>query len=648
MRYDVTKFLFIGLAADKTPFFAKAQEAGIIHFIDAGVAAKAPLPPFIQELDKSIKILQKADPAVAEGKNEADKSCVAKIIALSCAIESLEEEERLLGLEIARIAIFGDFSKEDLDGIAKGGKRSLQFFSARQGSAFEGKTAESFLPDELFYVGQEHGLDYFVAVTKERHHYPHLVEMFIDRPLGDLKERLQDVQAAIKEKKAELSSYKSSCPALKRLLASEIDEHHLHAAKKCASSPLEEDRLFAVQGWVPAHRHQDLAELTASFHVDAIEVTIDAGEEVPTYLENGGLAKIGEDLVQLYDTPSKQDKDPSLWVLFSFLLFFSMIIGDGGYGLILLSFALYYRYRHQPMHGAKQRFLQLGTLLGFSCIAWGLLTTSFFGIEIAPDSSLRKVSLLHWLVEKKADYHVGKQDAVYDEWLRSYPDVAEAAGGHHFLMKAAKTSGSGALHYEAYGKFADNVLMELALIVGVIHLSIAMGRTLRRNWAHLGWIIVLAGGYLYAPHFLSASSMLHYAFGIAPSFGADYGLPLVYGGMILAVAAALYQHKLLGLIEATLIIQIFGDVLSYLRLYALGLSGALLTATMNDLAGAVPIAFGVLIWIFGHSINIVLALMGGVIHGLRLNFLEWYHYCFEGGGKLFSPLCKIDVDVNET
>lgn len=118
----------------------------------------------------------------------------------------------------------------------------------------------------------------------------------------------------------------------------------------------------------------------------------------------------------------------------------------------------------------------------------------------------------------------------------------------------------------------------------------------------------------------------------------------MYGGAIIAVIIALFKHKWFGLLEATFVIQIFGDVLSYLRLYALGLSGSLLTSTMNEMAASAPLVLGIVILLCGHAVNLVLSIMGGVIHGLRLNFLEWYHYSFEGGGKMFNPLKKIDVE----
>ena len=91
-------------------------------------------------------------------------------------------------------------------------------------------------------------------------------------------------------------------------------------------------------------------------------------------------------------------------------------------------------------------------------------------------------------------------------------------------------------------------------------------------------------------------------------------------------------------------IPVFADVLSYLRLYALGLSGAILANTVNELADLLPFELAVLFLLIGHATTMLLGVQGGVIHGLRLNFLEWYHYSFEGGGKEFRPLELKEID----
>lgn len=642
MRYDVKKFLFVGVERERNHFFKRAQELGVIHFI----APKGFSPEAISEdmsvIGKAIKVLRGLPVMEQEETDEYEiaSGLAHKIVTLKNELDALQEEQRITKLDMSRVEIFGDFSIEKIAQLESESHRKIQFYCSKRGLA---EVLD--LPDEVLYVGSDHDLDYYVGINKELKQYPKLLEMIIDKPFGTLKKRNKEIAKEIAAIESKLHGYAKYNQLLHHAYIHQFNTHELEKAKECVDYPITDDSLFVIQGWVPVNKIDQLTKLTDEMKVYYEEIEIEPTDAVPTSLQNSGFGQIGEDLVHIYDTPSTTDRDPSMWVLVFFALFFSMVIGDGGYGLVLLLIALYVRYKHaKNLKGGWRRALDLLTILGFSCIVWGVLTTSFFGIPIAPDNPLRKVSVMSWLVEKKAAYHLEHHDAVYDEWVKKIPDLANVKDPKEFLMKASTTNDKGHVSYDAYSKFTDNIMLELALFVGVLHICISMLRYVDRNWSHVGWVIFLIGAYLYTPVFLQATSILNFAFGIDREKAAHNGLYLIYGGITLAVVIALFRHKLFGLLEATNIIQIFGDVLSYLRLYALGLAGSLLTATMLDLAAGVPFVFGVLILLFGHFVNIVLGVMGGVIHGLRLNFLEWYHYCFEGGGKVFNPLRKQDIE----
>ena len=101
----------------------------------------------------------------------------------------------------------------------------------------------------------------------------------------------------------------------------------------------------------------------------------------------------------------------------------------------------------------------------------------------------------------------------------------------------------------------------------------------------------------------------------------------------------LIQQRWLGLTIVFKVIEVFADTLSYLRLYALGLAGMVMASTFNDMGAMVGGGIlGAIVILFGHSVNITLTVAAGVLHGLRLNFLEWYHHSFEGEGRKFRPL----------
>ena len=639
MRLDVKKFLFMGLEEDRLTFFKQAQEFGIIHFIESSQARIREIPQEISNLSTAIKVLRGLPTMEQESFEEfalAD-GLAYKILHLSTTLEKFHEQLRLTLLDISRVGVFGDFSKEDIAYIEKEGRVKIQFFFAKHGLIFDPP-----LPDEVIYVATEHELDYFVAINQNIMQYPKLVEMRIEHPLGELQTHQRALEKQIHDTEQELKKYAKYHTFLNHALINKLNSYNLQTAQNGVQLTID-DQLFVVEGWVPENKVDKLQEINQKLNVHVEEIAIEPEDLVPTYLENHGIERLGEDLVNIYDTPSTTDKDPSLWVLVSFAFFFAFIVGDAGYGLIFLAIALYVNYKHSPKSYAGKRMLKLITILCVSCIAWGLLTTSFFGIPFAYDSPVRKISITSWMASKKMAYHLEHKDDVYEYWVKKFPNLKEVTDPNTFIREAS-TEQNGRINYELLGKFTDNIMLELALFIGVIHILISLLRYLTRNWVFLGWILFVIGGYIYFPHYLQTTSLIHYVFGLDKEEAWVGGLYLLFGGLSLATIIAIFKNNIIGVLEPMTAIQIFTDVLSYLRLYALGMAGAIFTATINDTTTQINIVFATVLIILGHTINMALAAMGGVIHGLRLNFIEWYHYSFEGGGKKFKPLLKMQIE----
>ncbi len=638
MRYDVKKYLFVGPSKERDRFFQKAQEFGIVHFIQTGPARTKEVPADVQDNMTAIKILRGLPPTEQE---EVDEQALAdglihKILDLKQSLEKLAEEQRVTRLEIARIEAFGDFSLKDIADIERDTGRKVQFYFAKEGYA-----TKLPVPDDAVQVATEHGLDYFVAFNKELTHFPKMVEMHIQRPLGELRKRTKEISAAIHHTEHRLKGYAKYNTFLHHSLIHKLNSYNLQDALNDAEFELD-GSLFAVTGWVPVNKLDALQPLVESLDVHVEEIAQDPKDVPPTFLDNQGAARVGEDLINIYDTPSNSDKDPSLWVLFFFALFFSFIMGDGGYGLIFLIVALYVNYKYR-VGATGKRVLKLVTILGTACIVWGFLTTSFFGITFDIDSPIRKVSLVQWLSEKKVAYMMKDKDQEWRDWVKKFPQVETATDAKDFLRKGSTVS-EGKTSYEVLNRTQDAIMFELALLIGVIHIIISLLRYSDRNLTAYGWVAFLIGAYLYFPTFLNVASVANYVFGIDKEAAARNGMYLMFGGIGFATVVALFKHKWLGIFEPMTLIQIFADTMSYLRLYALGLSGSMLVATMYDLASGMNFVLAALIILAGHVTNFVLCIMSGTIHGLRLNFLEWYHYSFEGGGKMFNPLRKIKIE----
>lgn len=639
MRYDLKKFLFVGILKEKEVFFKKAQTLGIVQFIDSQGTGIKTIPSQIQHITDAIKVLRGLPPVVQEEREDfshADE-IAERINGQHRLLNQLKEEERLIELEIGRIEAYGNFSWSDIHFIEKEGHRHVQFFCAKE-DAIEPREHE-----ELIYVGSNHELDYFIAFNKEPKTYENMVELEITRPLNEVRLRQTALWKEIHAIDSELKNLAKYNLFLHHSLIAKLNLYHLDAAKSYVQKPLEETDLFTVEGWVPVNKIEALHRLVDKMHAYTEEIAVAPNETIPTYLENNNLGRVGEDLVHIYDTPSHTDKDPSLWVLWFFALFFAVIVGDAGYGMVYLIAAIYFRYKFANAKDVGKRFIKLMFILSSTCIIWGILTNSFFGMSLDINNPVRKLSLVHWLVEKRTEYHIKHHDKEYEGWIKKYPELKDVTDPHEFVGKAV-TITNGNASYPLLDTYTRGVMLELALIIGLIHLTLSFLRYIKRNWSGIGWILVMIGGYLFAPTFLQTTSSFYYLSGMDVAKGGQIGLQLVAIGLLTAVGLSVVKHKFLGIFEIMTSIQVFADVLSYLRLFALGLAGAIVGATINELAAGLPAVLAVIMIVISHMLNMVLGIMGGVIHGLRLNFLEWYHYSFQGGGKMFQPLRLMKIE----
>jgi V/A-type H+-transporting ATPase subunit I len=188
-------------------------------------------------------------------------------------------------------------------------------------------------------------------------------------------------------------------------------------------------------------------------------------------------------------------------------------------------------------------------------------------------------------------------------------------------------------------KEGQNQVMILSILFGMIHISSSLLLKFKntRDFAALGWIPVIWGGYFFI------SGRMGEGVDNAP---AKY---VMISGFILVFLFSSSRRNILvrvleGLNGLLGVVQIFADVLSYLRLFALGIATMYMAQTFNMLAESlvqsvpwIGYLFAGLILLVGHGINLLLGVMGGVIHGLRLNFLEWYRWCFAGDGLVYRP-----------
>lgn len=641
MRVDVDKYLFIG--RKKSEFFSACREIGAVEFLSK---SKLKDSEKVRKLSEGLKVLNLLTKSCSPADLVSTKSgylvteqLLQEIFDLNQEITTLTESLKALGKEIVRVKPLGDFSSEEIRELTLKTGLAVRFLYKRH---IEGAPLEV-EEENVFYLATAYNYDYYAVIGIVSLSKDIFTEIEAPRSVNELREEAGHLQALLRKKKARVCELYAYREDLLEALCEQCNEQSLQHAEASAED-LFDDKVFSALGWVIVDRLDEVKKLCDSLGIYLERVQPDPDEVIPTYLENHGLGALGESLVNIYDTPASTDKDPSLWVFFSFFVFFSMIINDAGYGLVFLATSLFlsFKARKQIKRSiALKRFLQMFMILGLGCVCWGGATTSFFGVSVSYTSPFREYSLTHFLALKKAEYYLKERPKGYKELVHDYPILKEKKTPKEFLLAQSTSSGDSVYKAVVYDKFIDNILMEIALLVGVVHLSLGMLRYCRQRYSSIGWVIFMCGAYMYLPIYLQAVSLIHYALHIPYELGGLVGYYVTFIGLGVAILGGVIQRGLRGLDEITAVIQVFSDVLSYLRLYALSLAGAMVGNTVMVMSERFSPAVGILIIIFGHTVNIALSIMGGVIHGLRLNFIEWYHYSFDGGGKFLHPLKKV-------
>jgi V/A-type H+-transporting ATPase subunit I len=414
--------------------------------------------------------------------------------------------------------------------------------------------------------------------------------------LGELYKRLDEAEVELEDALAERQSLTRWIYLMSRHLARAEDQAALSHA---AAQALMDEELFLVQGWVPEPAVEAVDELAERLGLAMLLEEPSPEDRPPTLLDNPEQLAAGQDLVGFYQMPAYGTWDPSRVVFFSFALFFAMILSDAGYAMVLgILLAVFWPRMGRSEAGLRWRTL-CSVLVGGSLV-WGVLVGSYFGVSLPPDSFWGGMKLLD---------------------LNDF-----------------------------------DTMTKLSVSIGVLHLVLAHLEQLSLKWRraaawmHVGWIAAMLGGYAMwlgdglvveqgAPNWLYAAGQWTLGLGLLAVF-------VFASERTVRDARSALMRLLDGLSALTSITRVFGDVLSYLRLFALGLASASLALTFNGLAHqagqiqGVGLLFAILILLVGHVLNLALALMSGVVHGLRLNYIEFYNWALSGEGYAFQPFNK--------
>lgn len=344
----------------------------------------------------------------------------------------------------------------------------------------------------------------------------------------------------------------------------------------------ETDRAFVVTGWVPGRELDELRTtleevLEGAVAVEQLPMTEEVKEKAPVRLENRGPAASFEGLVELLGLPDHSSLDPSPLMAVFLPMFLGMMLGDIGYGVLLLGISLAMTRRFKE--GMIRDIMRILSLGGAWTILFGLLYGEAFGT-------------------------LGHQLGLHPIWFdRGSPE--------YLSTLLAVTVGVGVVH------------VTLGLLIGL------WGAIQHRLRAHMleraGKLVALAG------LLLVAGALAEWL----PSSLTTPSVAVLILGVVLLGSAEGRLGWVLGPIE---FIGLLGDILSYLRIAAIGLASVYLATVANEIAGLIgSVIVGAIVAVLMHSLNLVMGTFSPTIHSLRLHYVEFFQKFYESGGRAYRP-----------
>ena len=514
-----------------------------------------------------------------------DVACTEK--GMDDTLADLLATHEALGRELAEAEPWGDYDRERL---AVFGLHFYRVASKKYDPAWEEQYA-------IQVVEKDEKEDTRFVIVGDNAGFPLKELPAPKRTVGELKALLQEQEEKIEAHRRILEARKADIPQMQheiRVLESELDRY----LAATAAVPAAEDTIDTLVGFAPTECDAAVSEYLDQAAVYYIKSEATLEDNPPIKLKNNKFVKMFEVLTDMYGRPDYNEFDPTPYISVFFLLFFAMCMGDAGYGLLLAIIGILLR----KSDGMKS-LAPLVTVLGIGTFVVGIVMHTFFGVDI---------SQLAWI----------------PSWLKAVM-ITGTIGG-----------------FEAQ--------MVLSLAIGIVHLCLAMVvKTVyaTRNKGFLGslgvwgWTLLIVGGVA-----LGTLAMLS----LLPA-GVVKVIFIVLG-VVSALGIFLFndirrnplKNIGSGLWEAyNTVTGLLGDVLSYLRLYALGLAGGMLGKAFNDIAtmtlGDGSFGFGwftfALILVIGHALNLAMCCLGAFVHPLRLNFLEFFKNSgYDGKGRVYNPL----------
>ncbi len=590
MVTEMTKYDFILLSGDADAFLEKLQSVGVVDI----TRSMKPIDDKSEKLSARAEIYRKALAQLKEIEKADDPGQKPTDFAVE-VMETVRDKDAIeaqlpqLRKDADELVPWGQFDAKSFDRLKDNGLK-LHFYKAK---AVDPEWKEQYAISEISNLG---GYSYFVVVSdSDDYDFPLKELPAPDRDYAAIQKQIADLEAQVKQKEHRLAQLKWHEPVLQAEMdktLSKLDLHLAHVSGEKAA----EDYITVFEGFAPAENEPALHDMLEKENILYLVDKAKVDDNPPIKLKNNKFVSKFELLTDMYGRPKYDEFDPTVFISIFFMLFFAFCMGDAGYGLVLILAGL-------ALKKKLPKIAPLGITLGIATTVVGLLFHTFFSMD-----------MLEW------------------KWI---PDAVKKC------MLPSQIAG-----YDG--------TMVLALLVGIVHICLAMivktyQSTKVKGFANSlstwGWTLLIVGGVIVGGLALmgvmdkALTKWIVIVIGCLSALGIFF-LNDLHRNPLLNVGSGLWEtyNTATGLL---------GDVLSYLRLYALGLAGAKLGEAFNAIGvqalgdgGARWIAF-ILIVVIGHTLNVAMCVLGAFVHPLRLNFLEFFKNSgYEGSGRRYKPLTQ--------
>ena len=636
MIVPMKKVSLITLGDKKTDTLKKLRKLGLLHIeITEGRGEK------LNELKNQISLLESGiyetnelakKNAAKNGNTDLDPLLVARNIASLTEEKKYCQSERIsLNAEIQKLENWGDFDPYDLKVLASKGVDIYLFEIPKSEYETLGESVKTICLNKtktsvnclVIKSGGEDEEEIIKSLKPYRLELPAISTFEIRQKIADLGERIEEIDSKIASYVCYTDKMKQKIEILEKEIQFEVYSTGMEGEN------LSENREKGVSvsyftGYIEAENLPKLKELAGKNSWGLLVEDPTVEDNVPTKLKNNRFVSLIYPLTDFLGTvPGYFEYDISGWFLAFILIFFGIIFGDGGYGIIVLAAAailigksLLSKKKIPPA------FLLVG-LFGLSTVLWGTLTCTWFGISAE--------SLPRWLQSLSVPVisNVYADKIWYPFWSNGDEGLTTAQNQQIFCFTLAL------------------IQLVVAHIMGALR-----NRKSVKILGDIGSILQLLGMYYIVLSLVVNSKVFSFGLVISGIPVGTVAIICIAIGFILSFVFSNYEGSVVKSILTSLtnivsvllgVVNVFSDIVSYIRLWAVGLAGSAISATVNELAGPLLGHFmfmilAIVLLVFGHGLNMILNVLSVIVHGIRLNTLEFSsHLDMSWSGHKFKP-----------